>query len=158
MVRQQWCREIHQMSQYMKEPKPRFRDLTLGQLSQYKPRANNLNACALGFYTESWDRFANSKSNCFIFVLLCIWFNGPSGAIKWQGSWSGNNLLWSHNKPLLETMCTFYQLQWRHNGLDGVSNHQPRHCLLNRLFGRRSKKTSKLPRHWSWRIPHTNGQ
>ena len=35
-------------------------------------------------------------------------------------------------------------LQWRHNGLDSVSNHQPHHCLLNRLFGRRSKKTSKL--------------
>ena len=33
---------------------------------------------------------------------------------------------------------------WRHNGCDGVSNHQPRHCLLNRLFRRRSKKTSKL--------------
>ena len=26
----------------------------------------------------------------------------------------------------------------------GVSNHQPRGCLLNRLFRRRSKKTSKL--------------
>ena len=35
-------------------------------------------------------------------------------------------------------------LQWRHNARDGVSNHQPRHCLLNRLFRRRSKKTSKL--------------
>ena len=35
-------------------------------------------------------------------------------------------------------------LRWRHNGHDGVSNHQPRHCLLNRLFGCRSKKTSKL--------------
>ena len=35
-------------------------------------------------------------------------------------------------------------LQWRHNGCDGVSNHQPHDCLLNRLFGRRSKKTSKL--------------
>ena len=34
-------------------------------------------------------------------------------------------------------------LQWRHNGLDGVSNHQPHHCLLNRLFGCRSKKTPK---------------
>ena len=33
-------------------------------------------------------------------------------------------------------------LQWRHN--DGVSNHQPHDCLLNRLFGRRSKKKSKL--------------
>ena len=35
-------------------------------------------------------------------------------------------------------------LQWRHNGRDGVSNHQPHHCLLNRLLRRRSKKTSKL--------------
>ena len=35
-------------------------------------------------------------------------------------------------------------LLWRHNGLDSVSNHQPHHCLLGRLFGRRSKITSKL--------------
>ena len=35
-------------------------------------------------------------------------------------------------------------LLWRHNGRDGVSNHQPHDCLLNRLFRRRSKKTSKL--------------
>ena len=49
-------------------------------------------------------------------------------------------------------------LQWRHNERNGVSNHQPHDCLLNvgvsyhqlydclfnRLFRRRSKKTSKL--------------
>ena len=35
-------------------------------------------------------------------------------------------------------------LRWRHNEHDGVSNHQPHGCLHNRLFGRRSKKTSKL--------------
>ena len=35
-------------------------------------------------------------------------------------------------------------LRWRHNGLDSVSNHQPPGCLLNRLFKRKSKKTSKL--------------
>ena len=35
-------------------------------------------------------------------------------------------------------------LQWRHNDHDSVSNHQPHGCLLNRLFKRRSKKTSKL--------------
>ena len=35
-------------------------------------------------------------------------------------------------------------LQWRHNEPDGISNHQPRDCLLKRLFRRRSKKTSKL--------------
>ena len=36
-------------------------------------------------------------------------------------------------------------LQWRHNGRDSVSNHQPHDCLLNRLFRHRSKQTSKLP-------------
>ena len=35
-------------------------------------------------------------------------------------------------------------LQCRYNGHDGVSNHQPHDCLLNRLFRCRSKKTSKL--------------
>ena len=35
-------------------------------------------------------------------------------------------------------------LRWRHNGRDGVSNHQPYDCLFNSLFRRRSKKTSKL--------------
>ena len=34
-------------------------------------------------------------------------------------------------------------LQWRHDWHDGVSNHHPCDCLLNRLFRRRSKKTSK---------------
>ena len=37
-----------------------------------------------------------------------------------------------------------YPLQWRHNGPDSVSNHQPHDCFLNRLFRHRSKKTSKL--------------
>ena len=38
----------------------------------------------------------------------------------------------------------WHTLQWRHNGRDSVWNHQPHDCLLNRLFWRRSKKTSKL--------------
>ena len=35
-------------------------------------------------------------------------------------------------------------LQWRHSERVGVSNHQSHDCLLNRLFRRKSKKTSKL--------------
>ena len=41
-------------------------------------------------------------------------------------------------------VASIFPLQWRHNERYGVSNHQSRHCLLNRLFRRRSKKTSKL--------------
>ena len=44
-------------------------------------------------------------------------------------------------KPLTKPVLT---LQWRHNGHNGVSYNQPHHCLLNRLFRLRSKKTSKL--------------
>ena len=41
-------------------------------------------------------------------------------------------------------VVTGVSLQLRHNGHDGVLNHQPHHCLLNPLFRRRSKKTSRL--------------
>ena len=40
--------------------------------------------------------------------------------------------------------CFSGALRWRHNDHAGVSNHQPPGCLLNRLFRRKSKKTSKL--------------
>ena len=45
---------------------------------------------------------------------------------------------------LLWSISNSTTLQWRHNGHDSVSNHQPHDCLLNRLFRRSSKKTSKL--------------
>ena len=46
--------------------------------------------------------------------------------------------------------------QWRHNGSDGVPNHQPQNGLLNRLFRIRSKKTSKLRVTGRWPVnsPH----
>ena len=43
-------------------------------------------------------------------------------------------ILWSRNIPL----------HWCHNDHDSVSYHQPHGYLLNRLFRRRSKKTSKF--------------
>ena len=52
----------------------------------------------------------------------------------------GWKCLWSFNYDCDKHMS----LHWRHNDHDGVSNHQPHGCLLNRLFRRRSKKTSKL--------------
>ena len=38
----------------------------------------------------------------------------------------------------------YWALQWLHNKRNGVSIRQPHECLLNRLFRRRSKKTSNL--------------
>ena len=61
--------------------------------------------------------------------------------------YQGINNYW-HTKAWtkLSTFCRrmLQTLQWRHNGHDSVSNHQPYDCLLNRLFRRRSKKPSML--------------
>ena len=40
-------------------------------------------------------------------------------------------------------LVVILSLQWRHNECHGVSNRRCVDCLLNRLFRRRSKKTSK---------------
>ena len=60
-----------------------------------------------------------------------------------------NRILPCANVPCSKIVAKYYiniwhSLLWRHNGGDGVSDHQPHDCLLNRLFRRRSKKTSKL--------------
>ena len=58
-------------------------------------------------------------------------------------------LQWRHpqkNSAYLEITNTalYSHLKWRHIGGDGVPNHQSHDCLLNRIFRRISKKTSKL--------------
>ena len=44
---------------------------------------------------------------------------------------------------ILSNGC-YTSIRWRHNGRDGVSNHQPHDCLLKRLSWRWWKETSKL--------------
>ena len=41
-------------------------------------------------------------------------------------------------------ISAWLSLQWRHNECNAVSNYQLHDCLLNHLFRRISKKTSKL--------------
>ena len=84
-----------------------------------------------------------------MFALICVWINA-----------------WINNRKAgdLRRYCAHYDvivmrricctdrcicvssspLRWRHSERNGVSNHQPHDCLLNRLVGRRSKKSSKL--------------
>ena len=84
--------------------------------------------------------------------LICAWIHG------WVNNREAGNLRRYRDHYDVIVMNTFrvvsywlasikiYNLksfQWRHNGHDGVSNHQPHDCLLNRLFRYRSKKTSK---------------
>ena len=55
--------------------------------------------------------------------------------------------IYPYPMELVYWLCSYHTivtLHWRHNDHDGVSNHQPQGCLLNRAFRGRSKKTSKL--------------
>ena len=92
----------------------------------------------------------------------CLWIQSPLGAWQWLSSSVGYMRLPMpdyQNKPRnifsLHRMHVEVRwwggeqrksmsLHWRHNDHDGASNHHPHGCLLNRLFRRKSKKTSKL--------------
>ena len=77
----------------------------------------------------------------YIYIQLHGHLNGTFTAHIW-GVFIGS----ACTQPMRSYSITSYfnsALQWRQNGCDGVSNHQPHDCLLNRLFGRISKKISK---------------
>ena len=62
-------------------------------------------------------------------------------------TWTSFSSIFRHHFALscsIHPLVHCIALQWCHNVCDGVSNHQPHDCLLNRLFRRRSKNTSKL--------------
>ena len=83
-----------------------------------------------------------NHARCWSFVVVCYHtFCLHFTVLQWQWSNLENVGLIS-----LEVITSAWvsALQWRHNGHDDVSNHQPHDCLLNRLFRCRSKKTSKL--------------
>ena len=110
------------------------------------------------------------RNNC-VFITCCVCNDATACSVKLKSErihdiYQRSNLqrlkalmvfmCVSIRQPILQTDCRHLinigscfqgpvsQLQWRHNGHVGVSNHQPHVCLLNRLFRRRSKKTSKL--------------
>ena len=76
------------------------------------------------------------------FCVLIITFIGFKGFLYPRSSGLLHWPAW--NMTDIDQYQTINTLQWRHNWHDSVSNHQPHDCLLNRLFRRRSKKTSKL--------------
>ena len=63
-----------------------------------------------------------------------------ASSIKWLKSNKYDSMPYMRGRYRLAAASS----QWRHNGRDSVSNHQPHDCLLKRFFRRRSKKTSKL--------------
>ena len=73
-----------------------------------------------------------------------LWFDGKT-IFEWHPKEPRRLQHWEKCIPWQITCTTTSTpLRWRHNDHAGVSNHQPPGCLLNRLFRRKSKKTSKL--------------
>ena len=100
---------------------------------------------------KQWWTKIKLTTSCLQMFLTLVWFKLVTGwlpisliLVLTMDNYSMNITRLSPflaSTPLEKFLLT---LQWRHNGLDDVSNHQPHHCLLVHLFGRRSKKTSKL--------------
>ena len=100
-------------------------------------------------------RFHWKSPWCQLMLRLKTWnlhprLQGVSGLPDRYLDWDSGDISYvifkAHFDRFVETVCDFveHSLQWRHNEHDDISNHQPHDCLLNRLFRRRSKKTSKL--------------
>ena len=86
------------------------------------------------FIDKTYARLANQLPGAHIFV---------------KRFWLSNCIYQQMSRCLTSargyiTFWISFSLLWHHNGRDGVSNHQPHDCLLNRSFRCRSKKTSKL--------------
>ena len=144
------------------------------------PNTNKVIATIFGTWHDSWAVVACAKFCCDVIIsnwirakwnFHHIWIVMEKSLVKWVPDFNVNvinlsaflrqssyMMLGMDKVSSWLTDVLAPSLRWRHNGRDSASNHQPHHCLLNRLFRRRSKKTSKLhvtgPR---W-IPHTNGQ
>ena len=92
------------------------------------------NRCTYSIHSVLYNFLQFLRLACFGFSVWKLHENSITILYMQQQSW----LRPRKNKS------TDVTLQWRQNGHDNVSNHQPHDCLLNRLFRRRSKKTSKL--------------
>ena len=102
-----------------------------------------LKRCHSDVITSKWHRFV---------VIATSLLRNESAGTGLYFLWMNNDIfmcnkngrITSHYWTKSTILMTPLSLHWRHNDHDSVSNHQPRGCLLNHLFGCRSKKTSKL--------------
>ena len=90
--------------------------------------------CNVALSSELCEHFQFPMFNIFSEICSNLFFN----IVTWISLFLHHNH--SVNSP---------PLQWRHNERDGVTNHQPRDSLLNRLFKVQIKVNIKAPSHWS---------
>ena len=89
--------------------------------------------------------FLWNKKMCTTSIVRASWnttkFSSPEvKSVRCRQATAATYIL-EHTISAWQSMCP---LQWRHNGCDGVSNHQPRYFLFKRLFKAQIKETSKI--------------
>ena len=95
------------------------------------------------YHVKLKPRGISFANNFFLYwpVVLKLCTN-TNASVTWLNDW---NCVYGQRRLLSQDVSlTWVSLHRCHNDRDGVSNHQPHSCLLNRLFRRRSKKTSTL--------------
>ena len=103
-----------------------------------------ISLCGVWFILENIPYIFILHTNC-IGILICL-----SEKIWFLAFFFVDAMAVSDLPARIQTLISVYNCffpkswQWRNNGPDGVSNHQPNTCLLGRLFRPRSRKTSKL--------------
>ena len=113
------------------------------------PLGTNVSEILIGIQTFSFKKL-HLKTSSAKWRLFCLGLNVLSNHLQGRHNQEWVNRVYDIFLPSL--VCMIYKhesnrgvsLRWRHNDHDSVSNHQPHGCLLNRLFRRRWKKTSKL--------------
>ena len=82
----------------------------------------------------------------FLMINRCLWCNHMPVPVPMKKLRSVVVTSHKHHRYCFSNYNTKanISIQRRHNGRDGVSNHRPHDCLFNRIFRRKSKKTSKL--------------
>ena len=101
---------------------------------------------AVASHSKQWGVNACACPWCLLLVPGLLYVDMPQLATLVTTKLS---LWWLFIDMIFDSNCgtqtlIYNSLWWRHNDHDSVSIHQPDECLLNRLFRRRSKKTSKL--------------
>ena len=115
------------MWSFIKRESPQERKIITGASHELRVVSNS-NVCSI---------ICSDRYQTKLHITGHLW--GESIGHRWIPIMKGHN--WVKH---LHAMKSKYPFQWRHNGCDDVSNYQPRDCLLNRLFMRRSKKISTL--------------
>ena len=118
-------------------------------------QSSRLNIASSGIYFERGlnlfvriNKILGLVADCYmsVWVYSCRWWYNETVAQTYNINlrYNGGSSSLSFSLYVYRSCTLLVTLQWRHNGPDGVSNHQPHDCSLNGLFRRRSKKTSKL--------------